>query len=105
MVVCFAVIVQFNSIICMKILQHMSHKFKNRFYFIGNGIFRGIIFLHFTLKVLFFILAHHHHNNGIVLLIFTPVAFVWERLSEKGGGPWRGLVELQHQSTGWNEMI
>ena len=35
MVVCFAVIVQFNSNICMKILQHMSQEFDNRFYFIG----------------------------------------------------------------------
>ena len=45
MVVCFAVIVQFNSNVCVKISHHMSHEFDNQFYVIGYGIYRENICL------------------------------------------------------------
>ena len=57
MVICFSVIVQFNSNISMKILHHMSYKFDNRFLMlvdtqklVGGGYLILPFLVHFSLK-------------------------------------------------------
>ena len=53
MVVCFAVIAQFNSNICMKIFHHMSHEFDNQFCLIGYGIFREFFFTFYSKGIVY----------------------------------------------------